>query len=149
MCICEFQGSPKQVGENLERQFKRPPKESIVGCKVGVIELRVILASSGNQYKLSFSGPCLPSDPSLEIVMQLKRTSSRASNSCIRSMASSTSSQTSLPTVNIARYGPRVVNHDVFTCEGAVDAHRLLSLVRKDICQLARRHGWNALTEEQ
>ncbi|KAF8707297.1 hypothetical protein AX14_013656 [Amanita brunnescens Koide BX004] len=64
-------------------------------------------------------------------------------------MASSTHSQTSLATVNIARYGPRVVNHDVFTCEGAVDAHRLLSLVRKDICQLARRHGWNALTEEQ
>jgi hypothetical protein len=42
MCTCEFRGElPQEVGATLEHQFKRRPKKSIVGCKVGVIDLRV------------------------------------------------------------------------------------------------------------
>ncbi|PFH50742.1 hypothetical protein AMATHDRAFT_129298, partial [Amanita thiersii Skay4041] len=67
----------------------------------------------------------------------------------IKSTSGPAHTHASLANVEITRYGPRIVNRDTFTCEGAVDAHRLLRLIRNDVYKLACYHGWNALTEEE
>lgn len=68
---------------------------------------------------------------------------------CIRSMSGPAHTHKSFRQAEITHCGSRIISSDIFTCEGAVNTHRLLALTRNDMYRLARHHGWNALVEEK